>query len=65
MIDRTGYAKLVDFGMARFLEKSTAFTMCGTPAYMSPEMIKGEGHTFSTDWCALRVRVPMIVSRER
>lgn len=64
MMDHTGYAKLVDFGMARFLETSKAFTICGTPAYMSPEMIRGEGHSFATDWWSLGCLLYEMVNEE-
>ncbi len=40
MIDREGNAKIMDFGIARFLEKEGTTmpgTMVGTPEYMSPE----------------------------
>jgi serine/threonine protein kinase/Flp pilus assembly protein TadD len=40
MIDRQGNAKIMDFGIARFLEKEGTTmpgTMVGTPEYMSPE----------------------------
>ena len=40
MIDRQGNAKIMDFGIARFLEKEGTTmpgTLVGTPEYMSPE----------------------------
>jgi eukaryotic-like serine/threonine-protein kinase len=49
--DQADHVRLLDFGMVKFLEGSTSRTMSetltrvgvvfGTPAYMSPEMVKG------------------------
>lgn len=45
MIDKDGNARVMDFGIARFL-KAEGITgdglMVGTPEYMSPEQVKGE-----------------------
>ena len=51
LIDEDGYIRLADFGMAKFLkgdEKATSF--CGTPEYLAPEIITGEGHNKAADW---------------
>ena len=51
LIDADGYLRLVDFGMAKILqgdEKATSF--CGTPEYLAPEIITGEGHNKAADW---------------
>ena len=51
LIEEDGYLKLIDFGMAKFLEgdeKATSF--CGTPEYLAPEIITGEGHNKNADW---------------
>jgi serum/glucocorticoid-regulated kinase 2 len=51
LIDEDGYLRLVDFGMAKILqgdEKATSF--CGTPEYLAPEIITGEGHNRAADW---------------
>mmetsp|Transcript_24507 Transcript_24507/g.56476 ORF Transcript_24507/g.56476 Transcript_24507/m.56476 type:complete len:459 (-) Transcript_24507:82-1458(-) len=49
--------KLCDFGLARTLPKSGVFEnlRVGTPPYMSPEMVKSEGHTEKTDIWSLGV----------
>ena len=51
LIGEDGYLKLIDFGMAKMVkgnEKATSF--CGTPEYLAPEIITGEGHNRAADW---------------
>ena len=51
-----GYAKLTDFGLAKCLkEDDLATTFCGTPEYMSPEVILDRGCNRTVDWWALGV----------
>ena len=44
MIHEDGYVRLVGFGRARILHRPTSRTICGSPYYMSPEMVLGRGH---------------------
>ena len=51
LLESDGYLKLIDFGMAKILkgdEKTNSF--CGTPEYLAPEIITGEGHNRMADW---------------
>lgn len=58
MIDETGYLKIIDFGLAKLIQKSEiANSFCGTPEYFSPEMIDGTGHGKPVDWWALGILI--------
>lgn len=52
MVTETGYIKLIDFGTAKAIQDRTA-TIIGTPHYMAPEVILGEGYTFSIDYWSI------------
>lgn len=53
-----GYLKIIDFGLAKMLDQnSTTKTYCGTPEYLSPEMITQSGHNFGIDWWALGILI--------
>jgi len=51
MLTRAGRVKLADFGISRQLENSNvlALTQCGTAQYMSPERVRGESYSYSSD----------------
>jgi serine/threonine protein kinase len=60
LLDRTGYVKVVDFGLAKRLTLNEeegvlhgTYTLCGMPEYTAPEMIKKEGHGKGVDWWAI------------
>ena len=58
LIGEDGYLKLIDFGMAKMVkgnEKATSF--CGTPEYLAPEIITGEGHNRAADWWSYGILV--------
>jgi len=52
-MDNEGYIKLTDFGLAK--RATLTNTFCGTPEYISPEMLNGSGHDKTTDWWALGI----------
>jgi len=54
VMDKTGYIKVTDFGFAKVVPKKT-YTLCGTPDYLAPEIVTGQGHGKSVDWWCLGV----------
>jgi len=54
LLDSRGYLRLTDFGFAKIVEDRT-WTLCGTPEYLSPEIILNEGHGKPADWWACGV----------
>jgi serine/threonine protein kinase len=52
--DSYGHIRLVDFGFAKVITDRT-FTLCGTPEYLAPEVIGGDGYGCAVDWWALGV----------
>jgi cGMP-dependent protein kinase len=57
MLDNQGYLKLIDFGIAKKLEegRGRTFTMVGTPHYMAPEVMRGQGYGTPVDLWSLGV----------
>jgi len=56
VLEENGYLRITDFGLAKFMD-GRAFTFCGTPEYLSPEIITGNGYGFAVDWWALGVLI--------
>jgi len=53
LLDKDGHVKLADFGLAKEgVENSTtgAFSLCGTPEYLAPEILLKKGHGLASDW---------------
>ena len=46
LIDAQGHVKLADFGFAKVMETQRTKTLCGTPEYLAPELIKGQKHGY-------------------
>jgi protein kinase A len=63
MIDGDGYPIIVDFGFTKVCEDMT-FTFCGTPNYVSPEIIRNTGHNAGADHWALGVLIYEMIAGE-
>lgn len=56
LMDEDGYICLTDFGLAKTLKQNMlANSFCGTPEYLAPEIISGEGHGKQVDWWGLGI----------
>lgn len=56
LMDEDGYICLTDFGLAKILEQNEqAYSFCGTPEYLAPEILEEKGHAFPVDWWALGI----------
>ncbi|CAF1118464.1 unnamed protein product [Adineta ricciae] len=57
LIDRYGYVKMCDFGFAKKIDRGKAYTLCGTPEFLAPEIILGRGYNMGVDYWALGVLI--------
>jgi len=58
LLDSAGYVKLTDFGFSRQLEEGeVAWTFCGTPEYVAPEIITNKSHDLRADIWSLGILV--------
>lgn len=57
LLDYTGHIALCDFGLCKLNmgSKDQTSTFCGTPEYLAPELLLGQGYTKSVDWWTLGV----------
>jgi serine/threonine protein kinase len=57
LIDIDGHIKLTDFGLSKIVlskkDDERAFTICGTPEYLAPEVIMDKGYDKTVDWWSL------------
>ncbi|KAF9181159.1 AGC protein kinase Gad8 [Haplosporangium sp. Z 767] len=57
LLDYTGHIALCDFGLCKLgmTETEKTNTFCGTPEYLAPELLLGQGYTKTVDWWTLGV----------
>ncbi|KAJ9452834.1 RAC family serine/threonine-protein kinase-like protein [Diplonema papillatum] len=54
LLDEEGHILLTDFGLSKILlpDNDRTQTFCGTPAYLSPEILRNQSHGKPVDWWA-------------
>jgi len=58
LLDSSGYIKLTDFGFAKQLsDGERAWTFCGTPEYVAPEIITNKSHDHHADIWSIGILV--------
>jgi len=57
LLDYTGHIALCDFGLCKLNMKGNekTNTFCGTPEYLAPEILNGQGYNKTIDWWTLGV----------
>lgn len=57
LLDYTGHIALCDFGLCKLdmKDEDRTNTFCGTPEYLAPELLLGQGYTKTVDWWTLGV----------
>ncbi|KAK9367189.1 kinase-like domain-containing protein [Lipomyces kononenkoae] len=57
LLDYTGHIALCDFGLCKLnmTQDDKTNTFCGTPEYLAPELLLGQGYTKTVDWWTLGV----------
>lgn len=56
LVDKDGHIKMTDFGFAKFVPDVTR-TLCGTPEYLAPEIIRSKDYGKAVDWYSLGILV--------
>ncbi|TBT97298.1 C1-like protein kinase, partial [Hamiltosporidium magnivora] len=56
LLTASGHIKLTDFGFSKSIDTLT-YTVCGTPEYMAPEKLLGEGHSKEVDYWSLGILI--------
>ena len=55
MLMKNGYPKLMDFSCCKKIDMNKTKTLIGTPLFISPEVLKGNGYSYSCDYWGVGV----------
>tara|TARA_B100000768_G_C11269367_1_gene372645 strand:- start:827 stop:2182 length:1356 start_codon:yes stop_codon:yes gene_type:complete len=66
LVTNLGDIKITDFGFARYFEENTILnTICGSPLYMAPEIVKNRKYDLKSDlWSVGVILYEMLVGRQ-
>jgi len=54
LLNAEGHITITDFGLSKQIKMDEGtHTFCGTPEYLAPEVLKGQGHGIAVDWWSL------------
>jgi len=54
LLNSEGHIVITDFGLSKEINPTEGTgTFCGTPEYLAPEVLKGQGHGVAVDWWSL------------
>jgi len=54
LLNHEGHITITDFGLSKQIDSTEGtHTFCGTPEYLAPEVLKGQGHGHAVDWWSL------------
>jgi len=66
LFGKDGHVCLTDFGISKDIGDAKTKTLCGTPSYLAPEILKGEEYGDSVDWWSLGVlTLEMVTGKAR
>ena len=59
LIDIEGHIRIADFGLSKpnISEDDKAYSFCGSPEYMAPEMLLKEGHNTQVFYFVLKYHI--------
>ncbi|VVC34542.1 Protein kinase domain,Protein kinase-like domain,AGC-kinase, C-terminal [Cinara cedri] len=64
LVNINGYVRLADFTMMKLIGRGRTYTLCGTPDYMAPELIKFKAYGLAVDYWSLGIMIyEMIAGR--